>query len=110
MPIKDIEQRRLVQREAQRKRRELVNLGGENPVITLREKLNISRGDFSLLTGIRYNSIIEAERGYLPHLSMLFLGSLASIPGVDPVQIAREYESWRKMRGEALKKTLFQDK
>ena len=106
MPYSDRERRKEAQREAQRRKRERDTLGGENPILALRERLGLSRSDFSMMTGTRYADLVEVERGYKGRLPRAMLAALAILPGVDPIRLACEYDAWRYARGEALRRAL----
>jgi transcriptional regulator with XRE-family HTH domain len=55
----------------------------DNPLLSIRKKLNLSLKDFGLLTGVYFLRILEIEKGHLESIPFQLLDSLLSLKLID---------------------------
>lgn len=71
----------------------------ENPLKLARERLNISRHELAVMSGVGPATIYQAERGTLTRVPADVAAVLGAL-GVDVVVLGRDYAAWRAALGD----------
>ena len=74
----------------------------KNPVVKIREDLDMTREDLSRIANISYSAIYAVERGNALSISRKILKALQDL-GYDPQKIAEDYMNYKQQLSKELK-------
>ena len=72
-----------------------------NPIIELRQELNLTRADLTQVLGISYSQVYALEVGTVARPSRKTLQRIALL-GRDPERLEKQYQVWRAFRATAI--------